>query len=181
MYTPFFQFFDYGLSRLFWGGYSGFLGYPLEAYQDTGTTTPATAVGDPIGHQACQLGPLAPLVENTQATAAAKPTLGRAPRGGVRNRAVQTESLSTWTPINVTITPNATTPPAAYLAAASVVSTVAGGFGYFDITVPSSTDNEYYDISIKNIDATTDCKLIIEYGPRTKRGGTSITPSVSGL
>ena len=70
-------------------------------FQDTAGTTPATALGDPVGRVDDKSGNL---ITGLQATSAARPTYGRMPLGGVRNQITFSEDLTNaaWTKSRVT-------------------------------------------------------------------------------
>lgn len=81
----------------FWHDYTD----PTTWFQDTAGTTPATALGDPVGRVNDKSGNG---ITGLQATSAARPTYGRMPFGGVRNQITFSEDLTNaaWTKLRVT-------------------------------------------------------------------------------
>ena len=71
----------------FWHDYTD----PTTWFQDTAGTTPATALGDPVGRVNDKSGNS---ITGLQATSAARPTYGRMPLGGVRNQLTFSENIT---------------------------------------------------------------------------------------
>ena len=83
----------------FWHDYTD----PTTWFQDTAGSTPATALGDPVGRVNDKSGNG---ITGLQATSAARPTYGRMPFGGVRNQFTYSEDFTNavWSKTRVTLT-----------------------------------------------------------------------------
>jgi hypothetical protein len=85
MFTPLTLFVDGVVG--FWHDYTD----PTTWFQDTAGTTPAAALGDPVGRVDDKSGNS---ITGLQSTSAARPTYGRMPLGGVRNQVPASEDIT---------------------------------------------------------------------------------------
>lgn len=77
---------------------------PSTWFQDTAGTTAAAALGDPVGRVNDRSGNG---IHGLQSTAGSRPTRGRVPFGGVRNRLLYSEQIDQWSKLRCTVTANA--------------------------------------------------------------------------
>lgn len=73
-------------------------------FQDSAGTIPVTALGDPVGLVRDKSGNG---YDASITTASARPTFGRMPYGGVRNRLQYSEELGQWSKVSCTVSDNA--------------------------------------------------------------------------
>jgi hypothetical protein len=98
-------------------------------YQDAAGTVPVTA----IGQQVYRVNDLSGRNNHLlQATALARPRLGRTPAGGVRNLLQQTEAFDNtfWTKTNVSVAPSATAAPDGVSAVYEITPSAVLGYAH---------------------------------------------------
>ena len=113
---------------------------PATWFQNSDGTTPATTLGDPVGFVMDKSGQGYNAI---QATSAARPTHGRMPYGGVRNRMSRTEEFthSAWGKSNCTAFDNQIAAPDGTLTGGLIVesaTTTNHGLEYLQITLNST-------------------------------------------
>ena len=120
---------DYSPLQLFSPGVFGFwhdYTDPSTWFQDTAGTTPSATLGDPVGRVNDKSGNG---VTGLQSVSAARPTRGRMPLGGVRNRMLRTSEFtnSYWdaASFGASVSANTTTAPDGTLTADSLIENSA--------------------------------------------------------
>jgi len=128
----------------------------------------ADSVGEAIGRIVDQTGNG---YNANQTTAAAKPTLGTVPRGGVRNRLTYTEQFdnSVWFKTNATVTANSTTAPDGTLTADKLIDNAVNGTHKVQQTASvSSASTIKYSVYLQASELTTAVLFVSEASPFTR-------------